>query len=69
MFQYCSAEYVQYQVVHFRMQIPIFLKDFISMFLYLKVLPLLNKYSNFVSMLYTSQGYYSKVQACIIDNT
>ena len=51
------------------MQIPIFLKDFISMFLYLKVLPLLNKYSNFVSMLYTSQGYYSKVQACIIDNT
>ena len=45
-------------------------KIFHSIFLNIKVLPLSSKYSNFVSMLNTSQRYYSNVQTYVInDNT
>ena len=54
---------------YLRMQIPIFLKNFVPLFLNLNVLPLSSKYSNSVSMLHTSQHQYSNVQAYAIANT
>ena len=54
------------------MQIPIFLRYFISIFLnlkHLKILPLSSKCSNFFSMIYTSQRQCSDVQAYVTGNT
>ena len=44
-------------------------KIFIPIYLNLEVLPLSYKYSNFVSMLYSSQRQCSNVQAYVIGNT
>ena len=67
---YCNTDYAQCLAVYLGMQIPIFLKQFIPIYLNLKhfkVLPLSSKYTNFVSML-CSQRYCSNVRAYVIDN-